>query len=275
MSDINARFLDAGDPIRESDWNTNAALIDQLAKTFGSSVTVGPGGLSFGPNSPFTQENANGFTVTALGGEVNKEWNVGQVVRVQLANRRQFNPAGPSEPTEPTVVMDGGAVAFVSDIGTDGERGHIGIISSQVSSFSSPDRTSVTGTVILNGVALARLKRPVGFPEADDTLLQKFGVGALLEGENIFEYTFGKGVADVLWEEKTWEDGDSEMAKQTAWQDPHWAVVRIPAQNPGAVLIKSTAEEVAGEITFKFMDKDEAVRGAEHTLPVVTVPPCE
>ena len=113
------------------------------------------------------------------------------------------------------------------------------------------------GLVALTGVALAQIDEDDDF--ADQDLFDKFGVLGIRSGSKKLFKQFGMGVADLLYE------NDSSL----------WALVQFPPRNTGAVIAMSTAEESGGEVMVKFIDTDETVRGPEHTVKVLTVPPCE
>lgn len=243
---INPPKFQAGDVVSAGKLNQLSSVAAQVMGAYGN-VVLGPGAMNVPVQPILRQLKTMASIVPAYSTESGYTHEVGEIVMVVGQNLDKPERGRNQMPVE------------VKKIDSVLPR-TLGIVTTKIEGIKN------AGTVALSGTVLALVKRSSGFPGADDDLLAKHGVG-FIENDTDTDLTlgFGMGVAEVLWE-------DTSFAPAT---DPHWGVVRFPALSTGAKLVKSTAAESGGTIQFKFIDDAEAVHGVAHTLPVLTLPPCE
>ena len=235
--------LKSGDPILATEEATVRSAVNAVLNAYRASVV---GGQLHVP-SQLNLQRITPFATLCEAVSESGTFPVGEVVQITQIMPPENNPGDE---------INSNLGVIVKEIDSRVNR-PIAVIVEDVS-------TSEGGVVALDGTVLAKVKQQAGVPPADEALLNQFGVAGLESASREFELRFGMGAAELLWHEAA-----------ATLTDPHWGVVRFPARNSGAQLVKSVGAETAGTIDLKFTDKAEDVRGGQFNLPVVTLPPCE
>ena len=213
----------------------------------GGGVEIGPGGMTIPKPANTQAARKNSFVVDAFAEDLTSTFVEGELVAIVSGAPDESGGFGNAD-MDVTVTV----AAF-----SDSAQGPMGVIDRNIVG-SNP------GRVVVSGVAWMRVVRPV-----DDVLLATHGVirAPVLDGDTgnglVGIVTFGLGIADVIYE---WEPDPAYGGGSPVGTDEHWALVKFPPKNSGAMFAVATSDEGGGVVSLKFADADGTAHGEEITL---------